>query len=156
MAERYPIRPAQPADLPAIAAGERVCFSDPWSQGSIEELFNNDTVVGLVAESAGPISRLAGYVFARAIAGEGEILNIAVLPEARRHGLGGELLDGALAELGGRGVDSVFLEVRESNEAARELYRGRGFRPVGLRADYYRRPRENALILRRELKSVLI
>ncbi len=89
MAERYPIRPAQPADLPAIAAGERVCFSDPWSQGSIEELFNNDTVVGLVAESAGPISRLAGYVFARAIAGEGEILNIAVLPEARRHGLCG-------------------------------------------------------------------
>ena len=155
MAEPYRIRPAHPADLPAIAAGERECFSDPWSQGSIAELFNNETVLGLVAESGGSDSRLAGYVFARAIAGEGEILNIAVLPADRGRGVGGQLLDRVLGDLDRRGVGSVFLEVRESNEAARRLYLARGFRPVGLRTDYYRKPRENALVLRRELKSAL-
>lgn len=155
MAGPFRIRPAVAADVSAIAAAERVCFSDPWSPQSLAELFENRTVVVLAAEPESGVLRLAGYVFARAIAGEGEILNIGVLPEFRSAGLGGDLLDACLARLRDRGAATVFLEVRESNEAAKRLYQSRGFRPVGVRTDYYRKPRENALVLRREFDSMV-
>ena len=153
MADPYRIRPASAADVPEIAAAERICFSDPWSSASLAELFENDTAIGLIAASSGPEFRLAGYVFARVIAGEAEILNIAVVPGDRSQGVGATLLDAVLERIRGRGAAAVFLEVRESNEPARRLYLSRGFRPVGLRADYYRRPRENAVVLRLNLGS---
>lgn len=156
MDERYRIRSALEADLPALAAAEARCFRDPWSQASLAELFKNRSVIGLVAEANRPEMRLAGYVFARAIAGEAEILNLAVLPEDRKRGVGDGLLAAALVRLTERGTGSVFLEVRESNSAALRLYESRGFRPVGMRADYYERPREHALVLRLDLASVLI
>ncbi|MGE3618662.1 MAG: ribosomal protein S18-alanine N-acetyltransferase, partial [Gemmatimonadales bacterium] len=93
--------------------------------------------------------------FARVIAGEAEILSVAVLPEARRRGIGARLLEETLGGLEARGVRAVFLEVRESNEAARRLYEDFGFRPVGIRADYYQKPREHAVVLRRDLGSGL-
>ena len=149
----FRVRPAAPEDLDQIAAAETVCFTDPWSRSNLASLFDNDTVVGLVAESTGAVSRLAGYVFARAIVGEGEILNIAVLPRFRGRGVAARLLDETLSRLAGLGAREVFLEVRESNEAAKRLYFRRGFRPVGLRADYYRKPREHALVLGLTLES---
>ena len=149
------IRPATLADAVAIAAAERVCFGDPWSATGITELFENDTVIALMALAGGPEMRLAGYAFARVIAGEAEILNIAVLPSYRRAGVGGRLLDSALAAVTNGGAAEVFLEVRVSNAAAKGLYAARGFRPVGFRTDYYRKPRENALILRLDLKPAV-
>jgi ribosomal-protein-alanine N-acetyltransferase len=110
----------------------------------------------LIAEADRPEIILAGYIFARAIAGEAEILNLAVVPEHRQRGLGDGLLGATLGTLAEKGIGTVFLEVRESNEAALRLYGARGFRPVGLRADYYEKPRENALVLRLDLSSVLI
>lgn len=151
----FRIRPATRVDSAAIAAAERVCFSDPWSEDGLASLFENQTGVALVCEAERPNLRLAGYVFARVIAGEAEILNIAVLPEFRRRGLGAGLLASALDELARRGADSVFLEVRESNGDARRMYAARGFRPVGVRADYYRKPRENAIVLRLDCRSAL-
>lgn len=156
MADRYRIRPADPADVDALAGAEKRSFSDPWSRAGIAELFDNETVRGFVAVDDGPEMRLAGYVFARVVAGEAEILNIAVVPEDRRSGLGRRLLEVVLESVRSAGAESVFLEVRESNEAARRLYGGLGFRPVGFRADYYRKPREHALVLRLDLKMVLI
>lgn len=81
-------------------------------------------------------------------ADEGEILNLAVSPAGRRHGLGRALVEQAVATLRERGVGQIYLEVRESNAPARALYAARGFKEVGRRKQYYRRPVEDAIVLR--------
>ncbi len=98
-----------------------------------------------VADAAGAV---AGYVIARYGAAEAEILNLGVAMHARRRGIGRCLVQHMLAELGERDVSVVYLEVRESNAAARRLYEEVGFREVGRRARYYRQPVEDAVILR--------
>jgi ribosomal-protein-alanine N-acetyltransferase len=129
---------------------ERRAFSDPWSEGSFREALTSPWTFGLV----GITSRgVMGYLIAREVAGTGEILNLAVAPEARRRGLGGELLQAGLGALRRRRVNEVFLEVRESNHSAQALYLAQGFRPVGQRAGYYRNPREDALVLRLALEQ---
>jgi ribosomal-protein-alanine N-acetyltransferase len=114
------IRRATVADAGRLVPIERRCFSDPWSIAAFEEILRSPLGLGLVAERGGEVQ---GYLLARAVAGEGEIVNLAVTPEARRRGLGGRLLE--------QGV-----------------YLRRGFRPVGLRARYYRNPVDDALVLR--------
>lgn len=151
MGELWLTRPATVADVPGIAEAERVCFGDPWSAAGIAELFENEAVVARVVMAGGLELRLAGYAFARVIAGEAEVLNLAVLPRCRRQGVGRRLLDSVLAAVATAGAVEAFLEVRESNAAARFLYETRGFRAVGFRTDYYRKPRENAVIMRSDL-----
>ena len=99
----------------------------------------------LVAEQQG---KVAGYVVALDAADEGEILNLAVAEGGRRRGLGRALVEAIIAALSERGVRQVYLEVRESNAAARALYAGFGFKDVGRRKGYYRRPVEDAIVLR--------
>ena len=94
---------------------------------------------------------MAGYFIGRDAAGMGEVLNLAVAPEWRRQGVARALLDAGIAALAARGADEIFLEVRESNVQAQALYTSAGFRVVGQRAAYYRSPREDALVLRRDL-----
>jgi ribosomal-protein-alanine N-acetyltransferase len=84
---------------------------------------------------------------------EGELANLAVAPELRSRGIGRLLLDAILQNATTRGVRQLYLEVRESNVAARGLYLGRGFEQVGRRKRYYRSPTEDALILRRALNG---
>ena len=151
MDEPYRIRRAERADVPALARIERRCFSDPWSERGIQESIQSETTVALVAENA---EGEMGYLMARLSGEEGEILNLAVLPGYRRRGLGRRLLEQGLALLVGRGVREAYLEVRESNQAARDLYLGFGFRPVGMRPHYYRNPAEDALVLRARLEPV--
>lgn len=93
---------------------------------------------------------VAGYVVALDAADEGEILNLAVAPGGQRHGLGRALVQDMLEELAGRGVTHVYLEVRESNAPARALYAAHGFKEVGRRKQYYQRPVEDAIVLRRD------
>jgi ribosomal-protein-alanine N-acetyltransferase len=143
------IRPAWPADAPALALLERRCFADPWSGEAFRSLLKQPEAFGVVAEAEGEI---AGYGLARAVAGSGEILNVAVAPEHRRQGLAQAMLVSLLQALGQRQVTEVFLEVRASNTAALALYRQHRFEAVGHRPDYYRRPREDALVLRRTLE----
>ena len=88
-------------------------------------------------------------------ADEGEVANLAVTPRLRQRGFGLALLDSVLAEAAERGTTSLFLEVRESNAAARKLYASRNFEEVGRRKRYYRSPEEDALILRCTLKRSL-
>ena len=123
---------------------EQAVFADPWSLRDFRECAASD-VVFLVAETADGI---AGYVVAVEAADEGEILNLAVAPGGRRQGMGRALVERVVAVLAERGVRQVFLEVRESNGNARALYAARGFREVGRRAGYYRRPVEDAIVLR--------
>ena len=136
--------------MDALAALERRCFTDPWSDTSFRESVDAGWSFGLVAESAAGIG---GYLIAREAAGTGEILNLAVAPELRRSGIARQLLAAGLAALAARNVEEVFLEVRESNLAAQALYVGAGFRPVGQRSGYYRSPKEDALVLRRDLNA---
>ena len=98
---------------------------------------------------------IVGYVIARGAADEGEILNLAVAPQFRRRGVGCGLGRAILELLGSRGVTAVYLEVRASNAVARALYEQLGFREVGRRADYYRRPVEDAILLRAAIPAVL-
>ncbi|HEX2219356.1 MAG TPA: ribosomal protein S18-alanine N-acetyltransferase [Gemmatimonadales bacterium] len=148
MDARFRIRSAALADSAALVAIERRCFSDPWSEPSFREALASDLTFALVAEGDRGI---AGYLIGREAAGSGEILNLAVAPEFRRRGIGGELLEAGLEEFQRRRAHEVFLEVRESNRSAQALYLARGFRPVGQRASYYRNPREDALVLRLSL-----
>jgi ribosomal-protein-alanine N-acetyltransferase len=139
------IRPAVPADVERLLPIEQRCFSDPWSAGAFEETLRPPHGLGLVAERAGQVR---GYLVARSVAGEGEILNLAVAPDARRRGLGDDLLEAGITALAATGAREIFLEVREQNHAALKLYGRRGFKPVGMRAGYYRNPVEDAIVLR--------
>jgi ribosomal-protein-alanine N-acetyltransferase len=145
MAAPFRIRTADPADAAGLASLERRCFSDPWSETGLREMLGSPQVIARVAERRGAI---VGYAFARWVMNTGEIMNLAVAPEHRRQGLARRLLDALLDGLLARGVTEVFLEVRASNQAAQALYLSRGFQVAGMRRAYYRRPTEDALVLR--------
>ncbi|MGH6617985.1 MAG: GNAT family N-acetyltransferase, partial [Alphaproteobacteria bacterium] len=98
----------------------------------------------------------AGFVMARSIAGEAEIVGIGVLSQRRRAGIGAALLADAMVRAAALGAEAIFLEVAEDNPAAAALYRSAGFRPVGRRPGYYRRKSKlpiAALIMRRTVKK---
>ena len=144
------VRLATIDDVDAIVAIEKAAFSDPWSSNSFRALFGNPLVYFAVAED--PITgRLCGYVVTWFVMDEGEIANLAVAEDVRRAGVGARLLDHALDTARERRCQVVFLEVRESNAAARALYASRGFEVAGRRSKYYRKPVEDALVLRRGL-----
>ena len=142
------VRPATAADLPAVVAIEQAAFTDPWSPTSFRTLLGNPAVCFAVAEGD---RLLLGYSVAWFAADEAELANLAVGAPARGRGVGALLLDAVLAEAAHRGAATVYLEVRESNAAARRLYVSRHFAEVGRRRRYYRNPVEDALVLARPL-----
>ena len=152
------IRRAVRADLGAMLRIEHASFADPWTVDSLATALSLDRMRVLVAESSergrergGAAPEVLGYVVALVLGPEAEIADLAVAPEARRQGIGRALLSGALAELKAAMVRTVYLEVRESNRAARTLYEAYGFESVGRRRGYYRSPVEDALVLKREV-----
>ena len=142
------IRAARVGDVPAVSRIERASFSDPWTPASFAGLVSETGVLFNVADAGG---RVVGYTVVWTAADEAELANIAVDPDVRGQGVGRRLLDQAMAAARARGAAVMFLEVRESNAAARALYAQRGFEQVGRRRRYYRRPVEDALILRASL-----
>jgi len=145
------IRLATLADVPAIVEIERACFTDPWTAAGITETIQYETARTFIAQKS---DREVGYAVARTSGEEGEILNLAVLPGHRRKGIGRLLLEAVLGSLASAGTREVYLEVRETNAAAIELYRRYGFRPVGQRPHYYRNPPEHALVFRASLEPL--
>lgn len=147
------------ADIEAIASIEARCFSDPWSARAFRDALAHERIyfacVREEQEKGSGAGRVLGYVVAWFAGGEGEIANLAVDPAARGQGLGAVLLDAALDEAGRHGTTQVFLEVRSSNLRARQLYESRGFAEVGRRRQYYRRPVEDAVVLRRTVPSAV-
>jgi ribosomal-protein-alanine N-acetyltransferase len=143
------VRAAAEADLAAIHAIECASFGDPWSLEGFRDLVEHPRARLEVAIGAG--NEVLGYAVAWYVADESEIANIAVAPSARRRGVGALLLDRILRAAAEFGAKTVFLEVRESNEAARKLYEAREFEIAGRRVQYYRKPDEDALIMRRKL-----
>ncbi|HSE28364.1 MAG TPA: ribosomal protein S18-alanine N-acetyltransferase [Gemmatimonadales bacterium] len=146
MAEPFRIRPASAEDAAELAELERRCFSDPWSAEAFRATLDTPGGAGFVAEGGGG---LVGYVLSLNAGRVAEVLNVAVAPDARRRGLARRLLACAVAALEAEGVREMFLEVRESNAAALRLYEDAGFGRIGRRKGYYRRPAEDALVLRR-------
>jgi ribosomal-protein-alanine N-acetyltransferase len=144
------LRTATAADVADVAAMERACYSDPWPTSSFATLPANDRVYFVVARAADS-DALLGFAIAWYVLDEGELANLAVAPQTRRRGIGQALLDAVTSDALGRGTAELYLEVRESNSAARRLYEAAGFEQVGRRKRYYRQPEEDALILRRTL-----
>ncbi len=130
---------------------EQAAFTDPWSRRSFEELLAQPHVRALAVD--GDDGALAGYVLYTVVAGEGEILNLAVAPGARRRGLGRILLEATLDRMRETGAATVFLEVRQSNQAAIELYARSGFASISLRRGYYRNPTEHAVTMALDLTA---
>ena len=132
----------------AIAQLEKLCFSDPWSENSISSELNNRLSYWLVAIEGGEV---AGYIGSQSVLGESDMMNVAVHPDHRRKGIAEALVLALCADLKARDNVCLTLEVRASNEPAKALYEKLGFIQVGRRPNYYRNPKEDALILRKAL-----
>ena len=130
-----------------IAELERLCFNDPWSENSIASELNNKLSLWLVVFED---DKVVGYVGSQTVLGETDMMNVAVHPDYRKQGIGTGLIVGLIGELEKRGSHSLMLEVRVSNESAISVYQKLGFTEVGRRKNYYRNPKEDALILRKE------
>ena len=144
------IRPAVPADLPALAALEQACFSHPWSENGLAETMQNGRSLFLAAEREGEV---LGYLGMEFVLDEGSITNVAVFPQYRRRGAAGKLLDVFLRFARANHLAFLTLEVRPSNAAAIALYTRFGFREAGRRRNYYDLPKEDALILTRTFEE---
>lgn len=136
------------ANVPQVAELEKLCFgSAAWSEKSIASELTNDLALWLVAEDGDSV---VGYVGSQTVFPETDMMNIAVTPERRREGIAEVLVDSLVVELKRLGSDSLTLEVRVSNTPAICLYQKLGFHEAGLRKNYYRNPKEDAMILRKE------
>ncbi len=172
------LRAATLDDIDEIVKIERASFSDPWSARSFRELVGRRNVICAVAigdvpaggeappavapaaeAGEGSVARngatatqgIVGFSVVYLAGLEGDLANLATSPTARRTGVGRRLLEHVLQVARSRGAHTIFLEVRESNSAARALYSSAGFVDVGRRKKYYARPVEDALVLRKEL-----
>ncbi len=144
------MRPMAADDVAAVARMEAATFTTPWKEDTFHSLLERSGVELWVADLHGQV---AAYAILWCILEEGELANIAVRDDLRGRGIGSELLDWMLGVAEKAGVHNLYLEVRESNEGALRLYGGRGFVEIGVRKEYYERPREDARVLRLALGS---
>lgn len=154
---QFEIIAMEPEDCAEVAALHQSRFSRPWNDGEFYSLLSQDTVFGFVARQTNALlkKQLPGFVLARHVAGEAEILTIAVNTKLGRTGLGWRLMQAAMREARGRGGETMFLEVDGGNEPALGLYRKLGFEKVGERRAYYvddKGAKSTALVMRRVLR----
>lgn len=138
--------------LSAAAELERLCFHEPWSEKSLELLLG-DAAVGFVCLRDGLVIAYGGMLWAP---DEGQVTNVAVHPDARRCGCGRKLLAALTEAAQARGAEQISLEVRASNGAAIALYESDGYETVGRRKNFYRNPREDALVMVKKLQIAFI
>jgi len=130
--------------IEGVAQLERRCFSQPWSAKSLELLTKEGIGVGVVCSSDGHVCAYGGMMVA---VDEGQITNIATHPDYRRRGYGRAVVEALIKYAKNNGLDSISLEVRESNKPAIELYSQLGFKIEGKRKDFYVKPTEAALVM---------
>ncbi|MBQ8322155.1 MAG: ribosomal protein S18-alanine N-acetyltransferase [Clostridia bacterium] len=138
------IRRAVADDASAICEMEERYFSDSWDKKDVFSYICSEGGMCFVALENG---RVIAYVIGRMIAPEGEIYRVAVDEKYRQRGIGYRLLSFMLKTERGRGLETVFLEVRRNNAAAIALYRAHGFKDAGIRKNYYQNPTDDALIM---------
>lgn len=130
-----------------IVEMEKLYFSDPWSTSAFQYELNNRLSLWLVAVEN---DRVVGYVGSQTVLGEADMMNLAVREEYRRQGVGEKLVEALVERLSQQDAHILLLEVRVSNAPAIALYEKLGFRQVGRRPNYYFKPKEDALIMRKE------
>ena len=130
--------------LQDVAELEKLCFSQPWSAKSLQLLTNDGIGVGMVCRKDGIVCAYGGMLCA---VDEGQITNIATHPDFRRQGYGKAVVEALIKYAKNNRLDSISLEVRESNAAAIALYSNLGFRVEGKRKDFYTKPTEAALVM---------
>ena len=135
------------AHIGQIEELERCCFFDPWSRAMLEPELSNPLSLWLVAVCDGQV---VGYVGSQSVLDGADMMNIAVHPQYRKQGIAQRLIMELISLLQDRGVKSLALEVRASNKPAICLYHKLSFVQVGCRPGYYRNPKEDAFILRKE------
>jgi ribosomal-protein-alanine N-acetyltransferase len=140
------VRRLAPQDVDAVVAIEAEAFSSPWSRETFLGLIDRPGLELLVLDDreAGVI----GYAVLWCILDQGELANMAVKPSFRGRGLGAFLLSRVLETARERGIETVYLEVRVTNERALRLYSRFGFSEVGVRRAYYEHPKEDARVMR--------
>lgn len=146
----YRIVPMTRFHLGQVEEIEQSCFpEDPWSWRLFQEALENETSGSLVAEKAD--GTVLGYIVYTCVLDEGGVDNLAVAAKARRQGIATALLEAFHRAGRERNLSYLLLEVRPSNGEAAALYEKMGYRAVGRRKNYYRNPREDAIIMRLEL-----
>ena len=133
-----------------LAALERLCFSEPWSENALAEEIENPAACFLTAVEN---DEVLGYAGMHTVLGESYVDNIAVFPEHRGRGVGRALTQALIDRAKATNGAFITLEVRASNYDAIALYGTRGFRGVGRRKNYYEHPREDAIIMTREFNT---
>ena len=141
----YTVCAVTAAHIPQIEALERQCFSMPWTAELLQSQMKGSQHEFIAAVS--PEGNVLGYVGMMYVLDEGYISNVAVSPEHRRQGIADKLIDRLCIICEGLSLSFVTLEVRAGNAPAIALYEKHGFRRVGLRKNYYERPKEDALLM---------
>lgn len=142
---RYELMTA--SHVEAVAHLEQVCFSDPWSLASVTSELTNPLSLWVVALDG---DKVVGYVGSQTVMGDADMMNIAVDPDYRKRGIALLLVETLICRLREKDAVSLTLEVRASNVPAISLYEKLGFQQVGVRPNYYRNPKENAILYRKE------
>ena len=142
------IRPMTMEDCEQVAAIEAVSFSMPWSLKAFAETMQKANFRYFVAEDAGEIIGYCGFLF---VLDEAEIPNVCVKASARQKGVGKKMMSFLMEEAAKLGLAVLYLEVRESNVAARRLYESLGFIENGIRKNFYEQPTENAVLMSKAL-----
>jgi ribosomal-protein-alanine N-acetyltransferase len=137
-------------DIDEVSQIEQNTFSTPWSRNSFLEAINNENTLYVVAHKDGEV---AGYAGLWQSFDEGEITNVAVNPKYRRQGIGISLMKWLEQKGHERGINAFLLEVRESNDNARNLYTKIGYKTLGMRKNFYEKPVENAIIMSKIIKE---
>ena len=131
--------------IESLVGLEKLCFDEPWTKGMfMGDLLSEYTCYFAAIDDD---DKVIGYVGMWISVDEGQITNVAVHPDFRRKNVATELLSRLFDICSERGLESITLEVRESNEKAINLYEKNGFSPVGMRKNYYKNPTENAVLM---------
>ena len=143
------LAPMQAEDIDAVSLIERRIYPFPWTRGNFADSLNSGYSAWLMREAG----QVIGYGLMMLVQDEVQLLNIAIVPERRRQGLGDALLEHLSLVARRHGATRMFLEVRSSNAPALALYRRHGFAAIGVRRGYYpaHQGREDALVLAKDL-----
>lgn len=146
-AHAFLCRPMRPDDL-ALCAAIEACVEDGWSESALSSELSQEIARLFVAETDGVIAALAVF---QLVCGEASLCAVSTAPSMRRQGAAQHLLSAAFSALFAEGAQTVFLEVRSRNDAARALYRKLGFEEIGLRRNFYQNPCDDAILMKKSL-----
>lgn len=143
------VRSVNNSDLDGVVNLESITFTDAWTARSVKETYEHTQAFVAVAELD---EKVVGYCIVYFVLDEGEIARIAVDKCCRRQGVGRQLLKYVESICDKKCIDRLLLDVRESNEGARDFYKSLGFKEDGVRKNFYEKPKENAVLMSKFLR----